>query len=177
MTGRLAGTARRLGHWLAVCASVSGLVMATSPVVHAEPDTGSPTSPFPVTNLIINYYDKVKYDDYFTSSSGGVWFSTPLGLNCGIWDRGAFACTGDIRGAPDGSTNVVGWVSGQIRMRWDPSFTILMPPGRAERDLPPRTYIEYNGTRCATMVDTSTYCQRGPFRFFVTPTRTWLAPP
>jgi len=177
VTGRLGSTARRLGSWLAVSACMSGLVLATSPVTNAEPDTGDPASPFPVTNLIIGSYEKVKYDDYFTSSSGGVWFSTPLGLNCGIWDRGAFACTGDIRGAPEGSTNVVGWVSGQIRMRWDPSFTILMPPGRAERDLPPRHFIEYNGTRCATMADTSTYCQRGAFRFFITPTRTWLAPP
>jgi hypothetical protein len=177
VTGRLAGAARRSAHWLAVSVCATVVVLATSANVHAEPNTGDPNSPFPVTNLIINTYEKVKYDDYFTSSSGGVWFSTPLGLNCGIWDRGAFACTGDIRGAPEGSTNVVGWVSGQIRMRWDPSFTILMPPGRAERELPLRNYIEYNGTRCTTMADTSTYCQRGPFRFFVTTTRTWLAPP
>nr|WP_183507124.1 MULTISPECIES: hypothetical protein [unclassified Mycolicibacterium] len=176
MTGRLEGPAPRLGRWLAVSACVSGLLLATSPGVQAEPNTGDPNSPFPTTNLILNYYGRVKYDEYFTSSSGGVWFLTPLGLNCGIWDRGAFACTGDIRGAPPGTTNI-GWVSGQIRMRWDPGFAVLMPPGRAERDLPPRTYIEYNGTRCATMADTSTYCQRGPFRFFVTPSRTWLAPP
>lgn len=176
VTGRLGSTARRLGRWLAVFACASGLVLATSPVTHAEPDTGDPTSPFPVTNLIINTYEKVKYDDYFTSSSGGVWFSTPLGLNCGIWDRGSFGCTGDIRGAPPGTTNV-GWITGQIRARYDWALGLQIPPGRAERDLPPRHYIEYNGTRCATMADTSTYCQRGAFRFFVTPSRTWLAPP
>ena len=152
------------------------MFLALPPAVHAEPDTADPTSPFPTTNLIINTYDKVKYDDYFTSSSGGVWFSTPLGLNCGIWDRGSFGCTGDIRGAPPGTTNV-GWITGQIVPRYDWALGLQFPPGRAERDLPPRNYIEYNGTRCATMSDTSTYCQRGPFRFYVTPTRTWLAPP
>lgn len=176
MTERLGSTARRLGRWLTLSVCASGLVLAASPVTHAEPNTGDPTSPFPVTNLIINTYEKVKYDDYFTSSSGGVWFSTPLGLNCGIWDRGSFGCTGDIRGAPPGTTNV-GWITGQIRARYDWTLGFQIPPGRAERDLPTRHYIEYNGTRCATMTDTSTYCQRGPFRFFVTPTRTWLAPP
>ena len=155
MSGRWESAARRVGRLLTVSGCLSGLIFATSPMTHAEPDTGDPNSPFPVTNLIIRTYAKVKYD----------------------WDRGAFACTGDIRGAAEGSTNVVGWVSGQIRMRSDPSFTVLMPPGIAERDLPLRHFIEYNGTRCATMADTSTYCQRGAFRFFVTPTRTWLAPP
>jgi hypothetical protein len=157
-------------------ACAGGLVLATSPGAHAEPDTGDSKSPFPRTNLILNTYEKVKYDDYFTSSSGGVWFSTPLGLNCGIWDRGSFGCTGDIPGAPPGTTNV-GWITGQIRTRYDRALGLQFPPGRAERDLPPRNYIEYNGTRCVTMADTSTYCQRGPFRFLVTPTRTWLAPP
>jgi len=135
---------------LVVVASAIAAMLAMSATSHAEPsNAGDPTNPFPGPNLILRYYDKVKYDDYFTSSSGGVWFTTPLGLNCGIWDRGAFACAGDIRGAP-GTTNV-GWVSGQIRMRTDPGFAFLTPPGRGERELPPRSYIEYNGTRCATM--------------------------
>ncbi|KQY08948.1 hypothetical protein ASD37_00120 [Mycobacterium sp. Root135] len=176
MTRGVGSTARRLAHWLAVFGCTTGLVLATAPATHAEPDTGDPTSPFPVTNLILSTYDKVKYDDYFTSSSGGVWFSTPLGLNCGIWDRGSFGCTGDIRGAPPGTTNV-GWITGQIQPRYDWALGLQIPPGRAERELPQRNYVEYNGTRCATMADTSTYCQRGPFRFLVTPNRTWLAPP
>jgi hypothetical protein len=176
VTGRFGGAARRLGRWLAVSASVGGLVLATSSAVHAEPNTGSETSPFPAAYFILNHYDKVKYDDYFTSSSGGVWFSTPLGLNCGIWDRGSFGCTGDIRGAPPGTTNV-GWITGQIQARYDWALGLQFPPGRAERELPPRSFIEYNGTRCATMADSSTYCSRGQFRVFVTPTRTWLAPP
>lgn len=175
MTGRCGGVARRIGNWVALSVCITGAVLVTAPAVHAEPNSGSPTSPYPPDYFLINYYDEVKYDDYFTSSSGGVWFSTPLGLNCGIWDRGAFGCTGDLPGAPD-MTNV-GWVSGQIRMRTDSGFAFLTPPGRAERDLPPRSYIQYNGTRCATMADMSTYCSRGPFRFFITPTQTWLSPP
>ena len=176
MTGHVEQNIKRRGRRLAsMCAS--GLALLGAPAGHAEPDdTGSPTSPFPVTNLILNHYEKVRYDDYFTSSSGGVWFTAPLGLNCGIWDRGSFGCTGDIRGAPPGTHNI-GWITGQIEPRYDLALGAQIPPGRGERELSPRSFIEYNGTRCATMADTSTYCQRGPFRFFVTPTRTWLAPP
>lgn len=145
----------------------------TSPAGHSEP---APTSPYPDSNLIIRSYNLVRYDDYFTASAGGVWFSTPLGLNCGIWDRGSFGCTGDIRGAPPGTTNI-GWVNGNIVTRYDWLLGVQFPPGRAERELPRRSYIEYNGTRCATMADSSTFCSRGPFRFFVTPAGTWLSPP
>ncbi|WP_284235534.1 hypothetical protein [Mycobacterium antarcticum] len=176
MTGRLAGCAKRLRHWLAVFACLSGLMIVTPPTVHAEPNGGSPSSPYPSSYFILDYYDKVKYDDYFTNSAGGVWFSTPLGLYCGIWDRGSFGCIGDIRGAPPGTTNI-GWANGNIVTRYDWLLGVQFPPGRAERDLPPRSYIEYNGTRCATMADAGTYCSRGPFRFFVTPTQTWLSPP
>jgi hypothetical protein len=176
MRGRKKRGVIRVSRGLAAIACVIAQLCATPAMSHAEPNGGDPSSPFPASYFILRYYDKVKYDDYFTSSSGGVWFSTPLGLNCGIWDRGAFGCSGNIPGAPPGTTNV-GWVSGQIRMRWDPGFAVLTPPGRAERELAPRSYIAYNGTTCATMADSSTYCSRGQFRFFLTPTRTWLAPP
>lgn len=167
---------RQFGPWLALSVCVSGLVLVASPTVHAQPNGGSTSSPYPASYFILNYYDKVKYDDYFTNSAGGVWFRTPLGLNCGIWDRGSFGCAGDIRGAPPGTKNI-GWVNGNIVTRYDWLLGFQFPPGRAERELPPRSYIEYNGTRCTTMADTSTYCERGPYRFFVTPIQTWLSPP
>lgn len=176
MIRRKRDTSRRVVHWLSAFAWSSALTLVCAPPVLAEPNGGSPASPYPATYFILDYYDKVKYDDYFTSSAGGVWFSTPLGLNCGIWDRGSFGCSGDIRGAPPGTTNI-GWVNGNVVTRYDWLLGVQFPSGRAERELAPRSYIEYNGTRCATMADASTYCARGPFRFFVTPTRTWLSPP
>jgi len=170
------GEPRRVRHWLLTTACVIGLAFVTSPAAHAEPAGGQAPGPYPDANLIIRYYDSVRYDDYFTNSAGGVWFSTPLGLNCGIWDRGSFGCMGDIRGAPPGTTNI-GWVNGNIVTRYDWLLGVQFPSGRAERELPPRSYIEYNGTRCATMADSSTFCSRGPYKFFVTPTQTWLSPP
>lgn len=133
-------------------------------------------TPFPDTDIILQSYQRHQPDEFFTASNEGVWFSTPLGLNCGIWDRGGFGCAGDIPGAPEGTTHI-GWVTGNIVMRYDPLLSLQFPPGRAERVLPPRSYVEYNGTTCATTTDNSTYCVRGPFRFFVTPTRTFLSPP
>jgi hypothetical protein len=99
-----------------------------------------------------------------------------MGLNCGIWDRGSFGCSGDIHGAPPGTTHI-GWMNGNVVTRYDWLLTFQFPPGRAERELAPRSYIQYNGTTCATMADASTYCSRGPYKFFVTATQTWLSPP
>jgi hypothetical protein len=167
---------KRWAHVIATIALATGVVLVTSPGAHAEPDPSGTPPPYPDTNLIVRSYERVRYDDYFTASAGGVWFSTPLGLNCGIWDRGSFGCTGDITGAPPGTTNI-GWVNGNIVTRYDWLLGVQFPAGRAEKELPPRSYIEYNGSRCATMTDASVYCARGPFKFFVTPTGTYLSPP
>ncbi len=169
------GTGRRASRLPVVIATVIGVLLVAAPAVRAEP-VGGPSNPFPDMKHIVRYYDRVQYDSYFTASAGGVWFSTPQGLNCGIWDRGSFGCTGDIRGAPPGTTNI-GWVNGNIVTRYDWLLGVQFPPGRAERELSPLSYIDYNGTRCATTADSSTYCARGPYQFFVTPTHTWLSPP
>lgn len=164
--------------WLAT-AFVIGLAASTAPAVNADPPGGPPPSPYPDEALILTSYVQRDPNEFFTASSEGVWFLSPLGLNCGIWDRGSFGCVGDIRGAPPGTTHI-GWVTGNIVTRYDtydPLLPIQFPPGQAERTLPPRSYVSYNGTRCTTMADSSTYCARGPFKFLVTPTRTWLSPP
>jgi len=134
------------------------------------------STPFPDAGPILQSYQRQQPSEFFTASNEGVWFSTPLGLNCGIWDRGGFGCAGSIPGAPQGDTHI-GWVTGNIVTRYDPLLSFQFPPGRAERMLPPRSYVEYNGTRCATMTDNSTYCAHGPYRFFITPTKTFLSPP
>ncbi len=167
---------RRWGHFNAAVIFTAAVVLMTPPGAHAEPDPSGTPPPYPDTNLIVRSYERMRYDDYFTNSAGGVWFSTPRGLNCGIWDRGSFGCAGDITGAPPGTANI-GWVNGNIVTRYDWLLGVQFPPGRAERELSPRSYIEYNGTRCATMADASTFCSRGPFKFFVTSIGTYLSPP
>lgn len=201
--GRQMDRPTRHRRWLGIITMVLGVVLGTAPMGHAQPTsdgdqtgtdqtgevqvqrpkeaepTGADFSPFPEYEIILDSYTQRNPADFFTASHEGVWFMTPLGLNCGIWDRGSFGCTGDIRGAPPGTTEI-GWQNGNIVTRYDandPLFRIKFAHGQAEQALPLRNYVSYNGTTCATMSDTSTYCVRGPFKFFVTPTRTWLSPP
>jgi hypothetical protein len=167
---------RRWAHAIAASALSGVLALSTCPGAHSVPTPGPTPPPFPDTNLILRSYDLVRYDDYFLPSTQGVWFSTRTGLNCGIWDLGSFGCRGNIVGAPPGTRNI-GWVNGNIETRYDGLLGVQFPAGVAVQELPPRSYIEYNGTRCAVMADASTYCSRGPFKFYVTPTQTWLSPP
>lgn len=164
----------RIGRRLAMSAFVIALVIGTAPAAHADPS--GPPSPYPDQNLIWRSYAEHQPDEFFTASANGVWFTSPSGLNCGIWDRGSFGCAGDIRGASAGDDHI-GWVNGNIVVRHDGLLRLQFPPGQAERPLRPRTYVQYLGTMCAVMADTSTYCARGPYQFFVTPTQTWLSPP
>lgn len=155
------------------------LLAGTPSIGNADTLSDPPPSPYPDHALILTSYDHLEPNELFTASGAGVWFLSPLGLNCGIWDRGSFGCAGDIRGAPPGTSHI-GWVNGNIVTRYDANDPLLgfqFPPARGEKTLPPRSYVTYNGTTCATMADTSTYCARGPFRFFITPTQTWLSPP
>lgn len=157
---------------------VIGLALVIAPTGYAtpSPETPPPPSPYPDEKLILRSYAVHEADEFFTASANGVWFTTPSGLNCGIWDRGSFGCQGVISGAPDDS--YIGWVTGNIVVRHDWLLGLQFPPGaQAERPMPPRSYVNYLGTMCAVMADTSTYCSRGPFKFFVTPTQTWLSPP
>lgn len=166
-------------YWRISTAIAIGLLAVTSSTAQADAPTDPPPGPYPDQALILTSYDNPAPEEFFTASGAGVWFLSPLGLNCGIWDRGSFGCTGDIRGAPQGTSHI-GWVNGNIVTRhdsYDPLLRFQFPSARAERSLPPRSYVSYNGTTCATMADTSTYCARGPFKFFITPTRTWLSPP
>lgn len=166
-----------LGRWLVTGALAIGMALGAAPAGSAEPGSDGPPHPYPDGDLILRSYHPVQPEDLFVGNSPGVWFMTPGGLNCGIFDyKGSFGCEGDIVGAPPGVSHIA-WYNGNIVVRYDPVAAIQFPPGQAERALQPRSYVEYNGTMCATMADTSTYCRRGPFRFLITATGTFLSPP
>lgn len=159
-----------------------GLAVGSTSVGHADPNGGPAPNPYPSFEFMMRSYDRHEPDEFFTATqnftaSGNVlWFQAPGDLNCAIWDRGSFGCTGDIRGAPPGTTHI-GWVNGNLVVRHDPQLGSQFPPGQAARPLPPRSYVSYLGTTCGVTPDSSTYCVRGPYRFLITPTRTWLSPP
>ena len=103
----------------------------------------------------------------------GVWFVTANGLNCGIWLRGSFGCNGDIPGAP-ANVHQIGWMAGDTRVHYDWTMAVRFPQTRGVLGIPPLSYISSEGTSCGTTLDGSTYCERGPWRLFITPTETWL---
>lgn len=105
----------------------------------------------------------------------GYWFTTAQGLNCGIWFRGSFGCDGAIPGAP-ADVRRIGWVTGDTKVHYDWTLAIRYPQGpRGSLAIPPLSYINVEGTVCATTVDHSTYCERGPARFLITDAHTWLS--
>ncbi len=62
-------------------------------------------------------------------------------------------------------------------MHYDWSVAARFPATQAQQPLPPRSLIRHEGTSCAATPDGRTYCERGPLRFVIEPTRTWLSAP
>ena len=155
----------------------SFVTLATAPRGHTEPAENQPPQPYPE----LRYFTEIDSAPYAMSDPPGAslpdqpgyWFTTAQGLSCGIWFRGSFGCTGGIPGAPPG-IDKIGWITGDTRVHYDWTLAIRFPPPRGAAPIPPLSFISVEGTRCATTVDLSTYCERGPFRFLITPTHTWL---
>lgn len=173
---------RRAASLMAAIAAIvmlsAGLGIPPS-LAHAEPVDNSPASAPDYPQL--RYFTKIDPAPYAMSDSVGVslpdqpgyWFVTSQGVNCGIWFRGSFGCTGNIPGAP-GGVDKIGWITGDTRVHYDWTLAIRFPGTRGSLTIPPLSAISVEGTTCATTVDLSTYCERGPFRFMMTPTHTWL---
>jgi hypothetical protein len=159
--------------WLVATVSVIGLALGTMPPVHADPPGNPAVSPFPEMKHIAVWYNQLQPDEFFIPDRPDVWFLTPSGLNCGIWHWGSFGCTGDIPGAPP-DVHHIAWFNGNRGVHYGWTAAIQFPAGQAQQTLPPRSYVTYESTTCATMPDGSTYCEHGDFRFLITQTQTWL---
>lgn len=160
---------RTLGRPALTVAVAALLMSTTSPMADAD-DRAS--DPWPTTR----FFDGVDPADFALPGTDGVWFLAPTGHSCGIWGRGSFACSGDIPGAPAG-TRALGWITGDRAMHYDWTVAWRMPPAQARVPLPARHVLEHQGTTCAVTEDARTYCERGPLRFALTATGSWLTPP
>jgi hypothetical protein len=151
-----------------------GSVLAGAPVAQSDPiDSPIAPNPYPKDELILTSYTRLNPADYFIPGLYGVYFLSPLGLNCGIWLRGSFGCAGQLPGAEPG-TDHIGWFNGDTRVHYDWAIRIGFPNAQATQVLPPHSYLDWNETTCATTGDGSTFCYRGMFRFLLTPTQTFL---
>lgn len=162
------GSKRRTQWLLVMIGAAVGLVLST-----ATPGRAEPSSPFPEIEHITAWYDHLEPDGFVLPGHSGVWFLTPTGLNCGIWDWGSFGCAGDIPGTPPGD-NHIAWFNGNRAVHHGWTAAIQFPAGQAVRTLPPRSYLTYESTTCATMPDGNTYCEHGANRFLITPQGTWF---
>ena len=161
--------------WLVAAVSLIGVYSAAG-WAKADPiDNPAPHNPYPTDNVVLATYTRVDPADFFIPGLYGVYFLSPTGLNCGIWLRGSFGCEGNLPGTPPG-TDHIGWFNGDTRAHYDPFVAIGFPHVQAGSVLPPRSYINWNETTCVSTADGSTYCHRGQFRFFVTPTYTAVDP-
>lgn len=148
---------------------LAGVIAGLAPVALAAPASAD-SAPYPD----ISHYAKLDFEGFKIADKPGVWFSTPTGLNCGIWDDGSFGCTGNIPGAPPG-TNQIGWFSGDSSAHFDNTDQPRFNAGSPQRVLPANNYIAYNGTSCATTPDNSVYCNHSSYqRFLISPTNSWL---
>lgn len=164
--------------WRTVAVAVSAAVMTM--LTGAAPATAEPAdgpgaaeatpNPFPD----IRYYEKADLGRFV--QPGGVWFVAPTGQNCGIWGLGSFGCAGTIPGAPAGAGHI-GWIDGDRAVHYDWTVAVRFPANRAAQVLEPRTKLTHEGTTCAVTPDGRTYCERGPLRFIIEPTKTWLSAP
>jgi hypothetical protein len=156
---------RRFGAALAMVICI--VAAAAAPLAHAEPAAGV-KAPYPE----LRYFSEIDSSPYYIDGQG-FWFVTAQGLNCGIWIRGSFGCSGDIPGAPPG-VQKIGWIDRDTRVHYDGTLAVRFPPTRGTLAIAPLSYITSEGTTCATTVDLSTYCEKGPWRLLITPSRTWL---
>ncbi|SRX79604.1 hypothetical protein MPP7335_01341 [Mycolicibacterium parafortuitum] len=147
------------------------LALGTAGFAGAQPEAvDTQAEPWPD----IRYYDRLDPGAYV--QPGGVWFTAPTGQNCGIWGLGNFGCAGVVPGAAPGTSHI-GWINGDRAVHYDWSMNVRFPPTKAKLPLPPRSSVTHEGTTCAVTPDQRTYCERGPLRFLIGPTRTWLSAP
>jgi hypothetical protein len=159
--------------WLMAIVFALALASKGVYVAHADPPPDGPTSPFPDMTVVRDFYTELPPEQFFIPGQYGVWFLTPNGVNCGIWDRGGFGCVGDIPGAPPGVNNIA-WFNGNRAVHYGWTAAIQFRPGQAQVPLPPRSFVSFNSTNCVVTSDGNTYCEHGPFRFLMTPSGTWF---
>jgi hypothetical protein len=185
-TAKAAVYARGMRFGGRVLTAIAAVIISASSIAlpaHADPDDDVGGSPFPRLSRILTWYTKMEPAEFFggsgppqvgdTTGEQYVWFLSPSGLNCGIWFWGGFGCAGDIPGAPPGD-NHIAWYNGNRSVHHGLTAAIQFPAGQAQRPLPPRSYVTYNSTTCATTPDNNTYCGHGDFQFLTTPTGTWF---
>lgn len=153
--------------WAGLCAGAVIGVGAAAPAA-AVPAQG----PYPDT---AGYQRVTNLQIFQVTDRDGIWFTTPVGLYCGIEEDGSYGCSGDLPGAPPGENEVAWFLSDPFPRLYhtdEPRFN----SGARQTILIGQTYLEYRGSRCAVNRESAVYCIRGDdpnSQLMVTTGMTW----
>lgn len=150
MTGQLRRYCLR-----AACALVAGwtITVTFSATASAAPTIG----PYPDTTQYRVDDDLTKYH---VTDKEGLWFTTPLGLYCGINEDGSYGCSGQLPGVSAG-LNEVAWFRDDPFPRLYQTDQPRFNSGAGQSILNGQTYIDYRGSRCAVTFESAVYCIHG----------------
>jgi len=128
------------------------LTCAVAPSIIAPPAAAE--VPYPD---ISSYMSSGSLEKFKLVNMDGVWFTTPIGLRCGIGDDGRYGCSGTLPGAlPD--ANEISWYPGDASSRLHRSDAPAFDSGRRQTLLGGGTVLAYRGSRCALTYDSAVYC-------------------
>ncbi|MBI3216229.1 MAG: hypothetical protein HYZ38_20625 [Mycobacterium sp.] len=148
-------------------------VMLTGTMPFASPAQAAPVSdPYPDTS---GYRPVSSTWIYRVVNEDGVWFTSPVGVRCGIADDGSYGCSGALPGVSAGE-NEVAWFVGDPFPRLYHSEEPRFSSPAAQTLLRERMSIEYRGSRCSTTRDSGIYCIHGNdpnSQLMVTTTMVW----
>lgn len=130
-----------------VCATAAGLAAP-----HATAQSGYPD--------IADYRQVSSVEIFRTIDRPGRWFSTGIGLYCGIGDDGSYGCSGALAGGHPGD-NEIGWFPGDPSARVYHTDRPTFASGAEQTPLPSKTFFRYHGSTCASTEANSVYCING----------------
>lgn len=130
-----------------------GIVGLASAMPIAEADV----TVYPDTS---DYQSVSSREIYRVVDEDGVWFTSALGVHCGIKDDGSFGCAGALPGVR-AAENEVAWFSGDPFPRLYATVQPQFDSGAGQTILLGLTYIEYRGSRCSASRESSIYCIHG----------------
>lgn len=154
---------QRLLVGLLTCTTAASIVIA--------PDAAAQT-PYP---NISSYTSSGSLEKFKVVNGDGVWFTTPVGLHCGIGDDARYGCSGSLPGAPS-DTNEIGWFPGDSFPRLYRTDEPKFASGRGQTVLGGGTILAYRGSKCALTYDAAVYCINGDnpdSQIMVTPSKTY----
>lgn len=126
----------------------------------------TPASSFAEASAVVDFEQLVGEDDvgrFGIVDERGVWFTTPLGIECTMQDDGSYGCAGPLPGVAD-PTRAVSWDPGDVAARLNSAADARFASGRRQALLTRDRYLQYRGSRCAVTVDSGLYCRNGDNR-------------